>query len=62
MVRLQGRGRRGFRLVAGLLFILASGMGCQAEEAAIDGFYGGISDTVATLVSDALLSQLDEGP
>jgi len=32
--------------------------GCSAGEAAVDGVYGGISDTIAAIVSNLLLGML----
>lgn len=57
--------RRGtFRLYLARIWVGVVGLGlnggCTASEALVDGFYGGISDTVATLVSDVLLSQVDQ--
>ena len=48
--------RRRLRGVVPLLtWLIVLCGGCQVEEALIDGFYGGISDTVATVVAEALL-------
>ena len=37
------------------LLILCGSAGCSFQESLIDGFFGGISDTVATIVSNVLL-------
>lgn len=43
---------------AGLLGLTA---GCNVTEAVVDGFYGGISDTVAATISSLLLALLGAG-
>jgi hypothetical protein len=53
--RTMGQGRR-FWSAGVLTLLLGLCGGCQVEEALIDGFYGGISDTVATVVAEALLN------
>ncbi len=47
-------GLRKFFMV-GLVSLLWTGTGCSLQEALIDGFYGGISDTIAAIVSGAAL-------
>ncbi len=47
-------GLRKFVLV-GVLSLLCTGTGCSLQEALVDGFYGGISDTIAAIVSGAAL-------
>ena len=42
-------------VLVGLLTAVSCGSGCSLAEAVVDGFFGGISDTVATLVSDSAL-------
>lgn len=39
----------------GMLLIVAAACGCSFQEALADGFYGGISDTVAAIISGLLL-------
>ena len=43
----------GICLLVGLLFLVSANAGCSLEEALVDGLFGGISDTVAELVSEA---------
>ena len=43
----------GIYLLVGLLFLVSANAGCSLEEALVDGLFGGISDTVAALVSEA---------
>ena len=45
-------------ILVGLLSLVSFGSGCSLAEALVDGFFGGISDTVATLVSDSALEVL----
>ena len=47
----------GFRIYCfvGLLAVLSLSIGCSFQEALVDGFYSGISDIVAALVSGAVL-------
>ena len=40
-------------LLLGMLPLLPIATGCSLQEAVVDGFFGGISDTVSALVSDA---------
>ncbi len=50
------RAQRAYLLLFLALLVLApAGLGCSFEEAVVDGFYGGISDTIATVISDAAL-------
>ena len=42
-------------VLVGLLSVVSFGGGCSLAEAVVDGFFGGISDTVATLVSNSAL-------
>jgi hypothetical protein len=42
----------------GLLLVSMFCGGCDFGQAAVDGLYGGISNTVATVVSNALLDAL----
>jgi hypothetical protein len=39
--------------MTGIVALLWTGTGCSLQEALLDGFFGGISDTVAALVSEA---------
>ncbi len=39
----------------GVLSLLWTGTGCSLQEALVDGFYGGISDTIAAIVAGAAL-------
>ena len=52
--------RRGFGfgmcLLLGLLSLVSANVGCSLEEALVDGLFGGISDTVAVLVSATALA------
>lgn len=41
--------------VVGLLAVLSLSIGCSFQEALVDGFYSGISDIIAALVSGAVL-------
>ena len=54
MSRLSGRRVVGFVLLA--IPLTAAVAGCSAADAAVDGFFGGISDAVATIISEAILS------
>ena len=45
-------------VTAGLVSLLWTGTGCSLQESLIDGFYGGISDTVAAIVSGAALGTM----
>lgn len=40
-------------VLIGLLSVACVGSGCSLAEAVVDGFFGGISDTVATVVSNS---------
>jgi len=51
------RGSARTRAVGLLIFTV----GCSAGEAVVDGFYGGISDTVAGAFSSTLLGLLGRG-
>ncbi len=53
----------GFRIYCfvGLLAILSVNIGCSLEEALVDGFFGGISDTIAALISGAVLGIVSSG-
>ena len=42
----------GMCLLVGLLSLVSMNAGCSLEEVLVDGFFGGISDTVAALVSE----------
>ena len=42
-------------VLTGLVSLLWTGTGCSLQEALVDGFYGGISDTIAASVSGAAL-------
>ncbi len=50
-------GRCGFRnwRFGVVLLVLCGSAGCSFQEALLDGFFGGISDTIATIVSNVLL-------
>lgn len=37
--------------------VLPMGAGCQLAESLVDGFYGGISDTVSAAISGFLLGE-----
>ena len=41
-------------VLTGMVFLLSTGTGCSLHEALIDGLYGGVSDTIAAIVSGAL--------
>ena len=43
-------------LLVGMLPLLSTSAGCSLGEALVDGFFGRISDTIATLVSEAALA------
>ncbi len=47
--------------LAGLLTLLTGSVGCSLQEAFVDGLFGGITDTVAALVSDAALAVVSGG-
>ncbi len=49
--------RRFARTVCGsfLLLVAMSTAGCSLQEALIDGAYGGVSDTIAAVISETLL-------
>lgn len=51
------RRRHGFRnwRLGVVLLILCGSAGCSLQEALLDGFFGGISDTAATIISNVLL-------
>ena len=55
MVAAMGRARRILPLVLLTIYVVSS-CGCTAAEAIVDGLYGGLSDTVSTIVSDAFLA------
>ncbi|MCG3126635.1 MAG: hypothetical protein CHACPFDD_01486 [Phycisphaerae bacterium] len=40
---------------------IAGAAGCSVQEALVDGLYGGVSDTVASIVSNLLLGLLGGG-
>ncbi len=42
-------------VMVGVVSLLWTGTGCSLQEALIDGLYGGISDTIAAIVSGAAL-------
>jgi len=46
------------RLIAGAIGLLVSTTGCQLNEALADGVYGGVSDTIAAIISSVLLGLL----
>ena len=46
----------GMCLLLGLLSLVSTNAGCSLEEALVDGLFGGISDTVAALVSETALA------
>ena len=46
----------GMCLLVGLLFLVSANAGCSLQEALVDGFFGGISDSVAALVSESALA------
>ena len=46
----------GVCLLVGLLSLVSANAGCSLEEALVDGLFGGISDTVAALVSETALA------
>jgi hypothetical protein len=50
-------GRRAALAVSAVL-LLGFSTGCQAGDAVLDGVFGGISDTVATVLSSMLLGVL----
>ncbi len=55
MMKTRKNGQRS--AVAALLVCLAAGVGgCAIGEAAVDGLFAGISNTISTVVSDALLA------
>ena len=49
--------RHGFRnwRLGAVLLILCGNAGCSFQEALLDGFFGGISDTIAAIVSNLFL-------
>ena len=51
------RRRHGFRKwqFGVVLLIVGSSAGCSLQESLIVGFFGGISDTMATVISNVLL-------
>ena len=49
-----GHGFRNWRFGV-VLLIFCGSAGCSFQEALIDGFFGGISDTMATIISKVLL-------
>ncbi len=55
MAKRRGSGF-GMCLLVGLLSLVSANAGCSLEEALVDGLFGGISDTVAALVSEAALA------
>jgi hypothetical protein len=44
------------RIAFALAAVIGCLTGCALQEAVIDGAYGGISDTIATIISDSLLA------
>lgn len=54
----RGNGFRGWRIGV-ILLILCGSAGCSFQEALLDGFFGGISDTMATVISNVLLGTND---
>lgn len=48
-------GRLRLRMVLATVACLAPAAGCSFQEALADGFYGGISDTVAAVITRVLL-------
>lgn len=40
---------------AALLLVAFGSAGCTFQEAVIDGAYGGVSDTIAAIISETLL-------
>jgi hypothetical protein len=42
-------------MAIGMLFMVSATVGCSLGEALVDGVFGGISDTLAALVSQAAL-------
>ena len=46
----------GMCLLVGLLSLISANVGCSLEEALVDGLFGGISDTVAAVVSETALT------
>ena len=46
-------------VMAGLVSLVWTGTGCSLQEALVDGFYGGISDTIAAIVSGAALGAVE---
>ena len=53
MMKKRKNGRLG--MVTALSVCLAAGIGgCSVRDAVLDGLFGGVSDTVAALVSNAL--------
>lgn len=53
----------GLRRSAGISIAIAvwSSAGCSLRESVIDGAYGGVSDTVASVISETLLGLLGIG-
>ena len=47
--------------VVGVLALLTGCFGCSLNEALVDGFFGGISDTIAALVSGAAIGIVSVG-
>lgn len=50
--------RRGWASLI-LAVLLGGAGGCSVQEAVVDGFYGGISDTVAEFVSTLITGAID---
>lgn len=48
-------------VMIGLVSLLWTGTGCSLQESLIDGFYAGISDTIAAIVSGAALGTVAGG-
>ena len=55
MMKKRTNGR--FVVATAMWVCLAAGIGgCSVRDAFVDGLFGGVSDTVATVVSNALLA------
>ena len=55
------RSRFNVCFLAGMLTLVSTTAGCSLTEAIVDGLFGGISDTVAALVSQAALGVVATG-
>ena len=61
MTKKRNSGLHKFVMI-GVVSLLSTGTGCSLHEALVDGFYAGISDTIAAIVSDAALGTVaDDG-